>query len=323
MSNRILIAGGAGYIGTRLSNTLIADGYDVTVVDLLWFGNYLDKKVNLIQEDIKNLTIKDLEPYDVVIFMAGLSNDPMANFDPAGNFIENGAVPAYLAYLSKQANVQRFIYASSCSIYGFTNNEVMDERSASSPQYPYGISKLQGETAILGMEDDNFRPISLRKGTVGGWSPRLRFDLVVNTMTKFALTEGRIVVHNPELWRPLVDIRDVVQAYIKSIESELDVTGIFNVGNGNYKIGFLAKEIQEELKKDDINVEIETLYREDVRNYLADAKKAKHILGFEPKYSPKDSVRELLNNISVNDLNFNDKRYYNIEMFKEVKKKND
>tara|TARA_A100001515_G_scaffold100284_1_gene81128 strand:- start:6490 stop:7455 length:966 start_codon:yes stop_codon:yes gene_type:complete len=318
MSKKVLIAGGAGYIGTKLSNTLIETGYDVTVVDLLWFGNHLSDGVDLWNKDIKNLTQEEIEGFDVVIFMAGLSNDPMANFDPVGNFIENGAVPAYLAYLSKKVGVPRFIYASSCSIYGFTDNEVMTEWSKSSPQYPYGMSKLQGESAILSMEDDSFRPISLRKGTVGGWSPRLRLDLVVNTMTKYALTEGKIVVHNPKLWRPLVDIRDVVQAYIKSIESELDVTGIFNIGNGNYTIGELAKEIKKELSANDIEVDVEIQNRQDVRNYLADETKAKKILDFNPQYSPRDSVAELLKNIPLADFNFSDPKYYNIQVFKDM-----
>ena len=115
-----------------------------------------------------------------------------------------------MAFITKKAGISRFIYASTCSVYGFTDNEVMTEHSPVSPQYPYGISKLQAEYSIMNMKDNNFRPISLRKGTVGGWSPRMRFDLVVNTMTKCALTEKKIIVHNPNLWRPLVDIRDVV-----------------------------------------------------------------------------------------------------------------
>ena len=108
------------------------------------------------------------------------------------------------------------MYASSCSVYGFTDNKVMTEDCPVNPQYPYGISKLQAEYSLMNLEDEVFRPISMRKGTVGGWSPRMRFDLVVNTMTKYALTQGKIVVHNPNLWRPLIDIRDVTQAYTKS-----------------------------------------------------------------------------------------------------------
>ena len=163
------------------------------------------------------MTKEEISKYDVIVFMAGLSNDPMANFSPKTNFIENSAVPTYLAFLSKEAGVSRFIYASSCSVYGFTNDKIMTEDSLPKPDYPYGISKLQAEYSIMQMEDNNFRPISLRKGTIGGWSDRMRFDLVVNTMTKCALSEGKIVVNNPELWRPLIDIRDVVQAYEKAI----------------------------------------------------------------------------------------------------------
>jgi nucleoside-diphosphate-sugar epimerase len=314
----ILIAGGAGYIGTRLSNSLIKKGHEVTVVDLLWFGNNLDKKVKLVKKNLIDLDQKDLLGYDAVVFMAGLSNDPMANFSPKVNFIENAAAPSYLAYVAKKAGIPRFVYASSCSVYGFTDGEIMTEESSVAPEYPYGISKLQTEYSVMKMKDKYFRPISLRKGTVGGWSPRMRFDLVVNTMTKCALVDKKITVHNPNLWRPLVDVRDVVSAYECSIFSDLKISGIFNVCNENYKIGALSKDITEELRRNNLEVEIDVQNRPDVRNYLASNEKAKKILNFYPKYSPRDSIKEILSNIDLNKFNFEDKKYYNIRTFKDL-----
>src|ERR1051325_10671443 len=146
---RILVAGGAGYIGSVLVPKLQARGYEVDVVDLLWFGNHLPAGVRLIEKDILELEEAELRGYDQVVFLAGLSNDPMAEYSPSRNFVFNAACPAYLAYRAKRAGARRFVYASSCSVYGFTENELYDENSPAISQYPYGISKLQGEFAAM------------------------------------------------------------------------------------------------------------------------------------------------------------------------------
>jgi nucleoside-diphosphate-sugar epimerase len=150
---KLLIAGGAGYVGCALIPKLIDRGYQVDVVDLFWFGNNLPRQVGVLNKDIFQLTPADLEPYDQVIFLAGLSNDPMAEYSPSRNFIFNAAAPAYLGYVAKNAKVRRYIYASSCSVYGYTENELYDETREVSSSYPYGISKLQGEQAAIQMAD--------------------------------------------------------------------------------------------------------------------------------------------------------------------------
>jgi nucleoside-diphosphate-sugar epimerase len=142
---KILVAGGAGYLGSVLIPKLLERGYKVDVVDLFWFGNHLPRAIGTLNKDIFQLTVEDLEPYDQVVFMAGLSNDPMAEFSPAKNFVFNAAAPAYLGYIAKIAKVKRYVYASSCSVYGYTENELFDETRPVSSSYPYGISKLQGE----------------------------------------------------------------------------------------------------------------------------------------------------------------------------------
>jgi nucleoside-diphosphate-sugar epimerase len=205
---KILIAGGAGYIGSVLIPKLLERGYDVDVIDLFWFGNHLPKEVGIINKDIFELNAEDVKGYEQVIFLAGLSNDPMAEYSPAENFISNGSAPPFLAYIAKNAGVKRFIYAGSCSVYGYTVNELYDETSPAVSSYPYGISKLQGENAIMQMRDESFSVIALRQGTVSGYSPRMRLDLVVNTMFKFAVTEGQITVNNPAIWRPILAIKD-------------------------------------------------------------------------------------------------------------------
>jgi len=174
---RILVAGGAGYLGSVLIPKLLERGYSVDVVDLFWFGNHLPSETGILHKDIFHLEVADLAEYETVIFLAGLSNDPMAEYSPSKNFIFNAAAPAYLAYIAKKAGVRRFIYACSCSVYGYTVDELYDETRPAVSNYPYGISKLQGEQAALQLMDDSFSVISLRMGTISGYSPRMRLDL--------------------------------------------------------------------------------------------------------------------------------------------------
>ena len=124
---KILVAGGAGYVGSALVPKLLERGYDVTVVDLLWFGNNLPSEVPVVCKDLMEIRPDELKGVDQVIFLGGLSNDPMAEYSPGKNFVSNAAAPAYLAYAAKQAGVRRFIYAGSCSVYGYTVNELYDE----------------------------------------------------------------------------------------------------------------------------------------------------------------------------------------------------
>lgn len=317
---KVFIVGGAGYVGTRLSNELHKQGHEVDVLDRFWFGDHLDPQISKHNGGIFDLSSDSLrnKGYDAVVFAAGLSNDPMADYDPAGNFIQNGAAPAYLAYLTKQSGIPRFVYASSCSVYGFTDGEALDETSTPTPHYPYGIAKLQAEHAIMMLEDDTFKPIALRKGTIGGWSPRMRYDLVVNAMTKSALTTGKITVNNPNLWRPLMDIRDAVQSYILSIEADLSISGVFNISIENYTVGRIATEIQAELKRLGHDTDIEIKNIQDVRNYKADNEKAKKVLGFNPSHTIADTVREILDNIDLSNYDFSDKKYYNIQTYKDL-----
>src|SRR6476659_4822922 len=256
---RILVAGGAGYVGSTLIPKLLERGYDVDVVDLFWFGNALPAEVRIINRDLFDLQVSDLKNYEQVIFLAGLSNDPMAEFSPSKNFIFNAAAPAYLCYIAKQAKVRRYIYASSCSVYGYTENELYDETRPVSSSYPYGISKLQGEQAVMQLIGDNFSVISLRKGTISGYSPRMRLDLIINTMFKTGMRDRTITVNNPSIWRPILSIEDAATAYIRAIEANPKISGVFNIASGNYTVGEVAdlvrSSIQEKMDmKIDLNI---------------------------------------------------------------------
>lgn len=313
---KILIAGGAGYIGSALVPKLHERGYEITVVDLLWFGNHLPESTRIIKKDIFDLTKGEVEGYDQVIFLAGLSNDPMAEFSPAMNFIYNASAPAYLAYLSKRAKVKRYIYAGSCSVYGYTVNELYDEESPAISNYPYGISKLQGEKATMQMIDDDFSVICFRQGTVSGYSPRMRLDLIVNTMFKTALSKKEIIINNPSIWRPVLSIEDAISAYIRAIESNQKISGIFNITSGNYTVGEVGDYVKNATEKhlgEKIKLTIKNI--QDYRNYKVTVEKAIKVLSFKPIHNVDSILRNLIENVDkFKDLS--NQAYYNIEVFK-------
>jgi len=315
---RILVAGGAGYIGSKLIPVLLEHGYKVDVVDLLWFGNSLPENVSVIKKDLFKCEKEDLKDYDQIIFLAGLSNDPMAEFDPSMNFVFNGALPSYMAYVAKKAGVKRFIYASSCSVYGYTVNELYDEDSPVTCGYPYGISKLQGERGVLQLQDENFSVIALRQGTVCGFSPRMRLDLIVNTMFKFALTERRITVNNPSIWRPILDIRDAATAYLRAIQADYSLSGVYNVASGNYTVGQVGDMVKYEVEKlTGEKVEIVLKNIEDFRNYKVTIDKARTYLGYQPQHTIEDIIEDLYEN-RVGFEDYDNDQFYNIRVFKKL-----
>lgn len=313
---KILIAGGAGYLGSVLVPKLLDRGYDVDVVDLFWFGNHLPSKTGIIRKDIFDINVQDLEPYQQVVFLAGLSNDPMAEYSPSQNFIFNAAAPAYLAYIAKKANVKRYIYACSCSVYGYTDNELFDEARPVSSSYPYGISKLQGEQAVMNLLDDKFSVISLRKGTVSGYSPRMRLDLIINTMFKNAVGNREITVNNPSIWRPIVSIEDATNAYIRAIEAGERISGIFNIASGNYTVGEVGDLVRMAIEDQlGIRVHLTIHHKTDFRNYKVSIQKAENVLSFHPNHDVKSIIKNLIEHMDKFQ-DWDNPQYYNIETLK-------
>ncbi|MFA6917986.1 MAG: SDR family oxidoreductase [Candidatus Gracilibacteria bacterium] len=315
---KILIGGGAGYIGSVLIPALLEHGYDVTVVDLLWFGNHLPKEVKVIKKELFDCKKEDLEGYDQFIFLAGVSNDPMAEFSPAKNFIYNGALPAYLAYIAKQAGIKRYIYASSCSVYGYTVDQLYNEDAPVTCGYPYGISKLQGERGVFQLQDDKLSVIALRQGTVSGHSSRMRFDLIVNTMFKSAMKDGKITINNPSIWRPILNTKDAVNAYLRAIQADYSISGIFNVASDNYTVGQVGDMVKAELEElTGKNIELEIKNIQDFRNYKVSIERAKTSIGFQPRLTIKDIIIDLYAHRKEYG-DFENDEYYNIRTFKKL-----
>jgi nucleoside-diphosphate-sugar epimerase len=315
---KLLIAGGAGYLGSVLIPRLLDRGYKVDVVDLFWFGNHLPRQVGIINKDIFQLTVEDLKAYEQVIFLAGLSNDPMAEYSPSKNFIFNAAAPAYLSYTAKNAKVKRYIYASSCSVYGYTENELYDEQRPVGSSYPYGISKLQGEQAAMQMVAAEFSVISLRKGTISGYSPRMRFDLIINTMFKTAMKDKVITVNNPSIWRPILSIDDAATAYVRAIEANYNISGIFNIASGNYTVGEIGDLVKSAL--DDrlgVRPALKIEHIHDFRNYKVSTEKASNVLSFHPSDDVKAIVGTLISNMDKFK-DWDNPLYSNILSFKQL-----
>ena len=293
---RLLVAGGAGYVGSALIPRLLERGYMVDVVDLFWFGNNLPAETGLLNKDLFDVTVEDLKDYDQVIFLAGLSNDPMAEYSPNKNFVYNAAAPAYLAYTAKKAGVKRYVYASSCSVYGYTVTELYDETRPAASAYPYGISKLQGEQAVMNLMDDRFSVVALRKGTISGYSPRMRLDLIVNTMFRTAMQDGAITINNPSIWRPILAMEDAISAYIRVIEAHESISGIFNIASGNYTVGEVGDLVKAEIEQQ-LGVKVNLVIRhvQDFRNYKVSFEKAKNVLSFHAQHDVRTIVRQLVN----------------------------
>jgi len=316
---KILCCGGAGYVGSSLIPVLVDHGYNITVIDLMWFDNNLPKEVDVIQKDLFECSEEDVKGFDCIIWLAGMSNDPSAEHDLVRNFVYNAALPAQIALMAKRVGVKRFIYASTCSVYGYTVNELYDEESKISCNYAYGVSKLMGEKGVMHLQDDTFSVICLRKGTISGISARMRFDLIVNTMTKNAMLLNEITINNPAIWRPIISIKDVTAAYLRAIQSNYSLSGVFNIAYSNFTVGevaYIVKDIVE--KKIGKKIKLKILNIKDVRNYKVTTEKAQTMLGFHPRHTISDIVENILNSWNKFELDINNDKYYNINICKKL-----
>lgn len=322
--NIILVTGGAGYIGSVLVKKLVERGEKVRVFDKLYFGDAsltgIKDKIELVAGDVREFDPDLLDGVKCVMHFGSLSNDPTAEFDPKANKEINFQGAMRVAEACKKKGVGKFTFASSCAVYGFHLDETADETFPANPQSEYSQSKLDAEEGLKSLADNKFCPVIFRQATVFGFSARMRWDLVVNTMTMDAFDKGRIHVYCAgDNWRPLIDVRDVADAHILAMGvSEDKVRGeIFNLVRKNYRIlelGHWVREIIKPFKK----VEVEVLFgAKESRSYRVSGEKIRKVLGFEPKFNVEDAVKEIWEILrSGRYTDFSNPIYYNIEWMK-------
>ncbi len=327
----ILVAGGAGYIGCVLIPRLLARGYRVRLLDRLYFGesglaSFRDQ-IELVVADVRDVPDTALDGVDGVINLSGLSNDPTAEFDPDANWQMNAIATETLGQKCVERGIERYVFASSCSLYDGLPPGMHDETADIQPRAAYATSKRYGEEALLKLADDGLVPVLMRNGTVYGWSPRMRFDLVVNTFVKDALLNGRLNLHGGGwMWRPLVDVRDVSDAMIAAYEAPAEkVQGeIFNVLHSNYQIRELALLVAGTVQLTGRTVTLsETPAPKLTRDYECSNAKLSTTLGFIPRHSVLEAASDLVNRLEGSDkTTLTDPRHYNIrwlELMSELK----
>jgi nucleoside-diphosphate-sugar epimerase len=322
---RVLLAGGAGYIGCVLAERLLDRGYAVRILDRLWWGEgplaAIRDRIEVVEADVRDVPAEAFDAVDAVINLSGLSNDPTAEYDPEANWQMNAIATEKLGQMCVQRGIRRFVFASSCSLYDGLPPGMHDETTAIEPRGAYATSKRYGEEALLNLVGDGLDVGIVRNGTVYGWSPRMRFDLVVNTFVKDALQKGKLDLHGGGwMWRPLVDVQDCADAMIALLEAPAEkIRGeIFNVLHSNYQIRELAFLVAGSVQLTGRTVELtEAPMPALTRNYECSNSKLSMTLGFFPSRSVVEAVADLL--ARVEGVDFDDPRYYNIRWVEQMR----
>jgi nucleoside-diphosphate-sugar epimerase len=311
---RVLITGHKGYIGTVMAPLLADAGHEVAGLDSDLFEQCTfgeaPREFPSIRKDLRDVERADLEGFEAVIHLAGLSNDPLGNLNPDLTYDINYHASVRLARFSKEAGVKRFLFSSSCSTYGAAGDKILDETAEFNPVTPYGRSKVLVEQDVAKLADSNFSPVFLRNATAYGVSPRLRFDLVLNNLTAWALTTGRVFIKSDGTpWRPIVHIEDISRAFLAALEAPIEAihNQAFNVGRTeeNYQIRDLAEIVKETVPG--CAIEFAADAGPDKRCYRADFSRIRKALpGFQPQWDARRGARELYDAYRKVDLRLED-----------------
>ena len=324
---KILVSGAGGYIGCIMCEELLKQNYKVIALDRFFFGldkvQHIDSEnFSVVQDDIRYFDEALLKDVDIVIDLAGLSNDATAEIDPVFTQEINCNGSIRLAELAKKHNVSQYIYSSSSSVYGAGHKKALKETDKINPLTDYSKSKVTVENKLTKLQDKNFNITLLRNATVYGLSPRMRFDLAVNIMTYRAWKEGIIyVMGDGTQWRPFVHVKDVVKAFLLSIENKKAYGQIFNVGSNeqNYTLKDLATTISRHMK--DIKVTF-IPNNPDHRSYNVNFNKISNALGFKPNFGIKDGVFEIEQALTDGTLCDNDPTHHTLTWYNTLIKYN-
>jgi len=320
----VLVTGGGGYIGLELCRQLLERGNRVRVVDRFFFGRrpleelaaQFTDRLEIVHADIRDFREVWLDGIDGVSHLAGLSNDPTAEYNPDANWEMNAVATERLAQACKAVGVSRLVFGSSASLYDGLGPGLYDETSDVRPRGAYSKSKRWAEEALIAAADDDFSPTIIRQGTVFGFSTRMRFDLVVNTFLKDAITQRKLFLHGGGWqWRPLVDVSDVARGHIVALEAPRSIVHaeIFNLMQENYQVRQLAMLVAGSLALIGKNIElVEAPMPAFVRDYRMSNLKMTQLLQFTPSVSVLESIDVMLKNVELGESNLLSPRHCNI-----------
>lgn len=300
---RVLLTGHKGYIGTVMAPMLKSEGMEVTGLESDLYRNCTygegPEKIKTIFMDIRDIKTSDLEGYDAVVHLAALSNDPLGDLNPSLTYDINQHASVRLAKCAKEAGVRRYLFSSSCSLYGAAGSDKMTEGAKFNPVTPYGESKVRVEQEVRQFADENFSPVFLRNTTAYGVSPRLRFDIVLNNLVAWAYTTKKIFLKSDgSPWRPLVHIEDISRAFVVILKAPKEKihNQAFNVGlnEENYQIKDLAEIVKSVVP--DCSIEYAKDASPDKRSYQVDFSKLHNTFPkFKPKWNVTKGAKELYN----------------------------
>jgi nucleoside-diphosphate-sugar epimerase len=325
----VLVTGGAGYVGSVLTPLLLDAGYTVRVLDLFLYGEHVfddipkkdRERLEILKGDLRDQALlrKGLAGCDAVIHLACISNDPSFELDPALGRSINFEAFMPLADIAKDSGVRRFIYASSSSVYGVKEDPNVTEELALEPLTDYSKFKAMCEDELRLRQSPEFTTLILRPATVCGYSPRLRLDLSVNILTNHAINRGKITVFGGQQLRPNFHVRDCAELYVKCLElpAESIAGKTFNAGYQNLKLAEIADLVRKVVGS---QVAIETTPTNDNRSYHISSDKIRREIGYEPRLTIEDAIRDLSEAFAANKIHdpLNNPYYYNIKRMQEI-----
>jgi len=314
VGKRILITGNEGYIGSVMAPLFTAAGYDVVGIDTGYFAPcILTKNIAaqpLLRKDLRDLEPADLEGFDAVVHLGALSNDPLGNLNAGLTQEINYHASLRLAKLAKAAGVRRFVFSSSCIMYGMSEAQVVDEESPLDPKTEYAASKVKAERAISELADERFSPIFMRNGTIYGLSPHMRFDTVLNNLLGAAVTTGKVTLNGDgSPWRPVVHVQDVARAFMAVLEAPRATVHNQAFNNGTNSVNHRVMELAEIVAGTVPGCKIEVQNRPEVdrRTYKADFSKIARVLPqIRFEWTVREGARELYESFKAIRLTYED-----------------